>query len=425
MKERLHLYRCAGICDAGGVDTPQAALLVAAEGHDTRIVALGPEPAVARHPGAAAAMCHDLPDEVIIPALVNAHAHLDLTHLGPLPFEPAGGFVGWVDRIRAGRVTDAAEIEASVAAGVDCSLAGGVIAIGDIAGIGRLEPLATLRRSVMQGVSFLEVFGMGARQEMAIGQLAAACDEAATEGRVRLGLQPHATYSAGLDVFRAALRLRETADVPVCTHLAETPEERAFVGEAGGSIRSLLERLGAWDPSILEQVGRGLHPVHHLADILGYGGLLVAHVNDCPDSALELLAESGTSVAYCPRCSDYFGHASTFGPHRYREMLKAGINVALGTDSVINLPDAARISTLDEMRFLYRRDGTDPAVLLGMATLNGARALGLEASQFELKEGTIAGLAAVHINERRATVRESVVASTGAIRLLHPDPDQA
>ncbi|MFN7022304.1 MAG: hypothetical protein ACK4WH_13380, partial [Phycisphaerales bacterium] len=85
-------------------------------------------------------------------------------------------------------------------------------------------------------------------------------------------------------------------------------------------------------------------------------------MNDCDDEDLAVLARTGTSVAYCPRASDYFRAAEHFGPHRYRDMLAAGVTVALGTDSALCLGpeadpvragDAARISVLDEVRHLW------------------------------------------------------------------------
>jgi aminodeoxyfutalosine deaminase len=78
-------------------------------------------------------------------------------------------------------------------------------------------------------------------------------------------------------------------------------------------------------------------------------------------------------------------------------MIEAGINVALGTDSVICLDTPDRISVLDEMRLLHRRDGTDPQLLLRMATVNGAMALGINPRFVSLRPGTTLGLMAMDI----------------------------
>jgi cytosine/adenosine deaminase-related metal-dependent hydrolase len=137
------------------------------------------------------------------------------------------------------------------------------------------------------------------------------------------------------------------------------------------------------------------------------GPVLLVHCNEVSDLELDILAGAQASIAYCPRSSEYFGAQRRFGPHRYAEMLKRGINVALGTDSIVNLPPGAdgaapAISTLDEIRFLYVRDGDSgglvfPRALLAMATINAARALGLDADRFTMAPGMIEGVLSVEI----------------------------
>ena len=95
---------------------------------------------------------------------------------------------------------------------------------------------------------------------------------------------------------------------------------------------------------------------------------VAAHCNYVDDQAIRLLKLCEISVAYCPRASNYFGHQN----HRYLEMIDAGVNVCLGTDSIIC---HGTLSILDEMRFLYQRDKCNPEILLKMATVNGLRAL--------------------------------------------------
>lgn len=337
----------------------------------------------------------DLPDAIIIPALVNAHAHLDLTHIGPQPEPVGGGFSAWAEMIRNRRAMDEQAIWESVQQGVELSIRGGTAVIGDIAGGRSLLPIQTLRASGLRGTSYLEVFGIGASQGRSAAFLRELIEHVASDADgVRLGVQPHAPYSCGLNLYQAAAGL----NLPMATHLAETLEEIEFVQQATGPLADMLKRLGVWDDSITRS---GNHPIDHLAPILREHPCLAAHLNYVDSRHLEAMLHWPISVAYCPRASAYFGHPQQgHVPHRYREMLQAGINVALGTDSVVCLPpeQADRLSVLDEMRFLYQRDATDPALLLRMATVNGARALGIDENLVTFKPGHCAGVIAVTID---------------------------
>ena len=363
------------------------------------------------------------PGAILIPGLVNAHTHLDLTHIGPRPHDPAAGFVPWIDMVRTSRHSDEDDIAASVRRGVDLSLAGGTVAIGDIAGApaGRMSlvPWRTLRSTPLRGVSYLEFCGIGKTRDLRATGLECLISEVAHEAcgfrAMRLGLQPHAPNTVSKHLYALAARLAMALPgAPTCTHLAETPEERQFIASGTGPQRELLERFGIWDESILAELGRGEHPVQHLREVLTEKRFAVAHVNDAPDPAIEILAQTQTRVVYCPRASAYFGAETHFGPHRYQDMLGAGIPVALGTDSLVNLPPEAGMlpsehpsgrgmSILEEMRFLHARDRTDPVRLLRMATIHGATALGLDPDAFTFTPGApLAGLLAVGGGETAA-----------------------
>ncbi len=353
-----------------------------------------------------------LPDHLLMPALVNAHTHLDLSHLGPFDHDPGDGFVAWVDRVRAGRRDTPDGIAEAVRLGIELSVAGGTAAVGDVAGAagGRLTdaPVRVLASSPLAGVSYLEFFGIGRtaaltaeRLERLVREELGPLRDAMGSVPVRLGLQPHAPNTVDLGLYRWAAALAARHGLALATHLAETPEERAFVGQGTGPQRELLERFGVWDACVLDHVGKGKHPVEHLSGVLREHRVLCAHLNDATDAAIETLAETRTPVVYCPRSSAYFGAERHFGPHRYRDMLAAGVKVCLGTDSIVNLGRADRISVLDEMRLLHRRDGTDAATLLAMATTHGADALGLNPEAVSLRPGPLAGLLAVPVGGAR------------------------
>jgi aminodeoxyfutalosine deaminase len=403
-----------------------------------RVLALGSEEEVSHHPAAAAAERLDLSDSVILPGLVNAHTHLDLTHIGPQPHDPQDGFVSWVEMVLRSRARDEQDIRASVQRGIDLLLKGGTIAVGDIAGSSQgrytLAPWRALSESPLAGVSYIECFGMGRNEESSRSALQHFIDAhehafAAQHQPVRLGLQPHAPNTVALSHYRWILALARRLGAPICTHLAETPEERQFIATGSGPQRTLLERLDLWNDAILAQIARNQHPVAHLEPILTSAlqpsgtspnprskiRFLAAHVNDATSEAIEILARTQTSVAYCPRASEYFGAHLHFGPHRYREMLQAGINVCLGTDSIVNLSpsevDRSGMSILDEMRLLHRRDSTDPMTLLRMATSNGARALALDPDLWRITPGELAGDLVVIKVPESTTARSALAAA--------------
>lgn len=354
-----------------------------------------------------------LSDAVLLPGFVNAHTHLDLTDIGPRPHDPRQGFMPWIDMVRHERPTDDASIAAAVKRGASLCLAGGTAAVGDIAGAPRgtpsTVPYRTLAEAPISSVSYLEYFAIGHGLERGIDAITRAGSLAGTPGasprlgNTRLGLQPHAPNTVSARGYEHALALSQAFGdsfrrTPVCTHLAETPEEREFIAHARGPQRTLLETLGLWNDSLAAEIGKGLSPIEHLAPILESASrfgvpFTAVHCNDVSDADLDILARTGARVVYCPRASDYFAAPVRLGPHRYRDMLARGIPVALGTDSIINLPpetadpEFGSISILDEMRFLHRRDRVDVPTLFSMATLHGAAAIDAPAVHFQLTAG--------------------------------------
>ncbi|MDX1681764.1 MAG: amidohydrolase family protein, partial [Phycisphaeraceae bacterium] len=282
--------------------------------------------------------------------------------------------------------------------GVAASLAAGVGVVGDIAG----SPAAIRARLTagLAGVSFLEATGIGDGVSVGIDRAREALAALPVrEGGVTVGLSPHAPYSAGIGLYRWAMERAKADDRPLTTHLAESPAELAFIERGEGPFRDLLERMnkaGTLPPPA------GVGPVTALADELADGAdrWLLVHGNFLDDAAISRLADWGCSLAYCPRATAYFG----WEDHPYRRLMAAGVNVCLGTDSIICQPpeDDQPLGILGPMRLLYRRDGIDPATLLAMATVNGMRALGMNPAEATLDEGGRLPLASVRIDPSAA-----------------------
>ncbi len=376
------------LCDATGMRSAPGAVRV----RGATILEAGPVERVVR-PGEEV---EEHPGLVVMPALVNAHAHLDLTHIGPCPYH--GAFRQWIDMVRTARHTEPEAIAASVRLGAGLCRAGGTGLVGDIAGAGRFEAAEALGATGLGGVSYLEFFGIGKAEGPGRAALSAALARPKTTGSVRVGLQPHAPYSVSRALYVEAARAAAAQGRPISTHLAETREELLLLHSGKGALAEFLKDMGVWSESL--NGGTGLHPIEAIEEALRIAPFGAAHVNFLVDvdegeevrrRRTTVLAEASTSVIYCPRASAYFGHRD----HPYRELAAGGVNVALGTDSIVCLDRDDRISVLDEARLLYRRDGAEAAMLLAMATVNGCRALGLPSGLATLEPGPVAGLIGV------------------------------
>lgn len=310
-------------------------------------------------------------DKIITPSFVNAHSHLDLSGAGLAP--SGDSFVQWVQEVvlPIRRKTDL--IEHHVQKGISLVTAGGSTIVGDIAG----SPVAgeLVEESSLRSISFVELFGLGKRQFHAIEQLQSL--------PTHFGISPHAPYSCGKLVYEACFK----SGRKVSTHLSESKEEIQSVREFQGPLVEHAKRVGSWDDTVESW---DAHPIDAVLDVAGDTPFVAAHLNYVDDRHLSLLTESNITVAYCPRASQYFGHTN----HRWKEMLDRGINVALGTDSLLCLDTPDRISIVDEMRYLYKHEQGDPKQLFKMATYNGAVGLGFEPSLVTLCTGETAGLLA-------------------------------
>ena len=189
-------------------------------------------------------------------------------------------------------------------------------------------------------------------------------------------LAPHAPYTVSDTTFERVLTLSEQLGLPVHCHIHETRHEVSeAVDQHGETPLQRLHRLGLAGPNFI-----GVHAVH------------------LAEEELDLLATTGTHIAHCPTSN--LKLASGFAP--VAEMLKRGINVALGTDGAAS---NNRLDLFGEMRLaalLAKGVSGNAATLtarqaLRMATLNGATALGIADHIGSLTPGKSADLCAVDL----------------------------
>lgn len=337
----------------------------------------------------------DLGNAAIIPGLVNAHTHLELSDIAT-PLQPPVPFTAWLLSVIGHRRTrrlgvyvpgsappaSRAEL-AAIRRGREECLAGGTTTIGDIAG-----SVSSALESAAPGprvVAFLESRGL-ARERLRSEIAAAGTHLAGASGTLR-GLSPHAPYSVHPELFRGLVDLAVGRHAPVAMHLAETCEELDLLANGTGPFVPFLEELGVWQP---DAIPRGCRPLDYLRELARVEHALAIHGNYLEEEEQDFLNKHpNVSVVYCPRTHAFFGHE----PHPWRKLIARGVNVALGTDSRASNPD---LSLWNEVLFLRARTpDLDPAVLLTLGTLNGATALGLDAETGSLTVGKSADLAVI------------------------------
>jgi cytosine/adenosine deaminase-related metal-dependent hydrolase len=354
--------------------------------HNGRIQDVGPAKELsARHRDARS---EDLGRSILLPGLVNAHTHLELSDC-ECGSPPVGGFSAWLvgmfRRTRLSAPEMQAAVRRAVAIGVEQCVRFGVTTVGDISrqcGLTR----SLLRDSPLRIVSYGEIQAMAQRRGLLEERLALAVDTACAGARLSIGITPHAPYSVEPAGYRRCLQAARAAGMPLATHLAETRDETPFLASHSGPLRELWDQWLPWDDAVPKFVGGPIRFARELG-LLDYPTLL-AHVNYCDDDELAILAKGQASVVYCPRTHQFFGHP----PHRWREMLECGINVALGTDSCASSPD---LNLVDELRLLHRLSpDTPPMRIWELATTRAARAIGLGADAGAIRAGNFADLVA-------------------------------
>ena len=348
---------------------------------DGRIRSVGPISEVGReNPDAE---IHFFPNYVLLPGAVNAHAHLGFRRKD----RPEGGtFAGWLSKLierlpekeswgaEAARDSAREAVEAGTTYMAESSPYG--------------ECLPQLAESGMAGTVFAEFFPheIGTPEEAVefivgkAGELREGLPE-----RVNASVSVHSPYTVDPESSRLAAQRTRELGWKLAIHLSESPEEVEFVRHGTGGLADIFGR-NEWG-------GVGVSPVRYASDV----GLLApetiaAHLaTGVSEEEIDVLARTGIAAAHCPRSNDYLGCGVSPVPR----MVERGIRVGMGTDGLWSSPS---MNLFEETLFAVDLHGMDGATGLNLATLGGARALGIEGETGTLEAGKWADLALVEVS---------------------------
>ncbi|ACS78090.1 amidohydrolase family protein [Maridesulfovibrio salexigens] len=312
----------------------------------------------------------DLGDVAIVPGLINAHVHLELSHLKGKTVQEQG-FTNWIKSLLSNPLYDL-DTEA-VRDAVQQMRADGTAFCVDIS-----------TRNCAQVAAIMDEFGMGFY----------ACCEAIGVQQPKEGAKffpqkkfnhgrsagsGHSLYSTGAELLQAVKAANNKAGLPYPIHLAENEEEDEIVAHGTGEFAGMLKGAG-----LLADCGsKGLRPVEY-ADSLGLldDSTLAVHCVRVAESDINILAERKVNVCLCPRSNTYIGE----GRAPWEKILKSGINTCLGTDSIASNHD---LSMWNELEYLLKniKISLSTAEALALVTTNSAKALKIDDLYGSLDKG--------------------------------------
>src|ERR687893_752224 len=322
------------------------------------------------------------PRYTIVPGAVNAHAHLGFRR-GDAP--EGGTFSGWlaklIERLPEKEAWSAEAARNSAREAVKA----GTTFVAESSPYG--ECLPQLAESGLAGTVYAEFFPheLGTPEEAVefIINKVRKLREGLPE-RVDAQVSVHSPYTVDPESSRLAARRARQEGWRLAIHLSESPEEVEFVRDGTGPLTDIFGR-NDWG-------GVGVSPVRYAESIeLLAPTTIAAHLaTGVSEEDIEVLARTGVAAAHCPRSNESLGCGVSPVPR----MIGRGVRVGMGSDGLWSSPS---MNLFEETLFAVKLHGFDGATGLRLATLEGARSLGLGAETGSLEAGEWADLAVIEV----------------------------
>lgn len=336
----------------------------------------------------------ELPHHALIPGLVNVHTHAAMTLLrglaDDLPLEP------WLkDHIwpTEGRWVNADFVRDGTELAVAEMLRSGTTCFNDMYFFPEAAAQAARQHGMRASIGlimfdFPSAWGSGPEEYLRKGLELR--DQYKNDPLLSFVFAPHSTYTVSERWLKELRTLADELELPMQTHLHETATEvEDSLRQHGKRPIARLMELGMFNPA-----------------------LMAVHMTQLTDGEIAECAKDGVSVIHCPQSN--LKLASGFCP--VARLLKAGVNVALGTDGAASNNDLDLMAEMQSAALLAKGVSGDAAAVpaataLSMATLNGAKALGLDKDIGSLLPGKWADMAAVDLSTPETQPMHDVLSS--------------
>jgi len=297
----------------------------------------------------------DLGDVILLPALVNAHTHCELSDIREPLGRPGMPFVDWIREVIAWKEANLATPQArqnAIRRGWLEVKRGGAARVCDVVSALRYGDLPVYDDPLLHAESHLELMGhalgwaedalLKAREFVGRPQASRRVAAGRRSGW-QAGLSPHAPYTASLELVASIADVSRKAACPVSIHLAESEEELELLATGGGPFRELLLERGIYRK---EHFPGGRTPLDYLEALRPAAAVSVIHGTFLSDAEIDFIArQPNFRLVYCPRTHAYFHDRSW---PLARRLARCG-SVLIGTDSRASNPD---LSIFDELKFV-------------------------------------------------------------------------
>ena len=318
---------------------------------------------------------------VLTPGLINAHCHLELSHMkGMIPAHT--GLQEFVKQIVALRSVDSIIVEEAIEAAEEEMYQNGIVAVGDICNT--LDTLAQKEKHKIAYYSFVELYDLDPTRSYDKMQVGLKIQETFQDNCIRASLVPHAPYSVSFNLWK--LLSNHFGAHTITMHNQETSDENEFFEKKSGSFLGMYERTKV-SLDFFEATG-----LSSLQSVLPYFKKAARSilVHNSFSSAADIKAVQkqmpNTFWCLCPNANQYI--EQTMPPI---ELLRTnGANIVIGTDSYAS---NWSLNILDEIKTIQKYHPSIPlAEMLGWATLNGAKALQMDKSLGSFEKGKKPGV---------------------------------
>ena len=335
---------------------------------------------------------------VIMPGLVNCHSHLEITAMRGFLDDVEEDFYSWLMKLTKTRaeILTEADIKIAALAGALEGARAGVTCFGDIGRFG-VAGFEALNKNGLRGVLFQETEFSPTNQTAdedfeKLKDKFSALRETDTR-LVEVGLSPHAPYTVSRRLFEKITDYAVAENLRITIHVAESEQEKNLMEKGEGFFAGVYKNLN------LEWNAPAKSSIEYLADIgVLQAKPLLAHCVKVSEADIELIAETGSRIAHCPKSNAKFGH----GIAPLEKFLDAKAQVGFGSDSVASnntcdVMEEARFAALFARNTEHRKRFLNAREIIETATFGGARALGLEREIGTLETGKQADIVVISL----------------------------